>query len=135
MPFIEWNPAKLSTKVDAMDKEHIKLLALMNDLYDLYKAKAPATKQLDSLAKLLAYAAEHFRDEEAYMQKIKYPNFASHKKIHDELMKRLREFESGVKAGTSQVNEEIFAFLKVWITSHIMGIDIKYGEHATKKAA
>ncbi len=132
--FYKWDPVKLSTKVHEMDREHQELIRLMNKVYASVEAKKPFADLKKELTDLGAYTTKHFKDEEAYMEKVKFPGLSTHKIIHTKLLEQftgyMTEFEK-----TKKLEDKFFKFLSVWLTSHIMGIDSKYGEHATKAAA
>ena len=130
-----WDPKKLSVHVDAMDKEHQKLIGLMNTLYAKSNAKAPKADIKKALMDLATYTTEHFKNEEKYFDSLKnYSKSHSHKLIHQELLKRVGQF-IGEFDKTGVISEEFFRFLKVWLTSHIAGIDAQYGQAAGGKAA
>ena len=137
MPILEWNDA-LDIGVNDMNQEHKKLLALMNELYDKNAAGANKTSLSKTLNELAAYTVKHFADEEAYLEKIGYPELSKHKWIHQDLLtkfgKHKAEFDSGANP---KMNDEFFKFLKLWLSSHIKGIDRMYGDFArqSKKAA
>ena len=130
-----WDPSKLSVHVDAMDKEHMKLISIMNKLYDKHNAKASKADLKKALMELATFTTEHFAHEEAYFEKL--PNYSktqSHKLIHKELLKRVGDFIAEFES-KGVITEEFFRFLKVWLTSHIAGIDNQYGQAAKGKAA
>ena len=132
--FYKWDPVKLTTKVKEMDNEHQELIRLMNKVYSSVESKKSFAELKKELTDLGAYTTKHFKDEEAYMEKVKYPGVATHKIIHAKLLQQFTEYLTEFEK-TKNLDEKFFKFLSVWLTSHIMGIDIKYGEHATKAAA
>lgn len=127
--FLEWTPA-LSVLVQEMDSEHQALIALMNTLFDLNARgadKAAITKAFDTLAE---YTVKHFADEERYMASVKYPDLENHKRAHKQLLDCVQMQRRDFAAGGNTVPAAVFAFFKNWLTSHILGVDIKYGRHA-----
>lgn len=130
----QWDPSKLSVHVDKMDQEHIKLINLMNKLATRHEEKAPFT-ELASLAKELQnWTITHFDHEEKFFETLPYTQANVHKKIHKDLLAKLEEHVKTFEK-TKTLPDDFFRFLKVWLTAHIAGIDIKYGEIASKKAA
>jgi hemerythrin len=131
MSLMEWN-SNLDIGVDAMNDEHKVLLKYMNQLFDLYHAKADYGRQKTVLDQLKDATIKHFTQEEAYMEKIGFEGIASHKIIHKQLLEKFtvhyQEFEQ-----KQQFNEGFFTFLKMWLSAHIQGIDIKYGEFSRSK--
>ncbi len=126
--FFKWDPSTLSVHVKEMDNEHIQLIQKMNALHESYTSKADSTKQAALLNDFVNYTLKHFQDEEAYMEKIKFEGLETHKIIHKQLVaevqKYAQEFES-----KKVFSEAFFKFLTVWLSSHIRGIDSKYGKN------
>lgn len=125
--FFEWND-KLDVHVDAMNNDHKKLIALMNQMHDEVEQKAPNEKVLKTIGELEAFAVKHFSDEEAYLESIKYPGIKQHKEIHTKLLERYAIQKEEFMKSNGQTAPQFFSFLKVWLSSHIMGIDAHYGE-------
>ena len=128
MSFFEWSKM-FDIGVQDMNREHQKLLEIMNRLYDRHEAKADRTEIKALLKELGDYTVKHFSDEEAYLTSISYPDLEKHKLIHKDLLEKfgahVTEFStSGV------LNERIFAFLKMWLSAHIQGVDMKYGVYS-----
>lgn len=99
--FFEWDQAKFTVRVSEMDREHQTLIGLMNKLHVLYSDKAPKAdvgRALDDLAK---YTIKHFADEEA-LTRTHFAGLDMHKRIHKDLLAK--------------------------VTSHICGVDVKYGQ-------
>ena len=80
---------------------------------------------MELVDELFRLAADHFAEEEAFMESFGYPDLKKHKMIHKTLVDRLGGHRADVeKAG--RAGEEFFDFLKFWLASHICGIDAKY---------
>lgn len=133
--FFQWDQAKYSIDVPAMDKEHQQLINIMNKLYEKHTAKANKAELSAVIKELGAFVVKHFKDEEEYFMKL--PDYGKkdiHKKIHADLVSKFtthaQNFE---KEGT--LKEEFFTFLKVWLTAHIAGVDMNYGKGLVKKSA
>ncbi|MDH5671361.1 MAG: bacteriohemerythrin [Myxococcales bacterium] len=126
MPYLNWTP-KLDVGVDAMNREHQELIDRMNAFYDAaHGSSADAIRgALDALG---SYVVEHFAHEEAYMDSVDFPGRQNHKQIHKNLLRSYSEYADAI-AETGEVPEKFLNFLKFWLTSHIKGIDTKYGEH------
>lgn len=131
----QWDPSKLSIHVDKMDQEHIKLIDIMNKLATRYEEKAPFS-DLQKIAKeLQSWTVEHFAHEEKFFDTLEgYTQAKVHKAIHKDLLTKLEEHIKTFEK-TKTLDDAFFRFLKVWLTAHIAGIDMKYGDIASKKAA
>ena len=126
--FFQWNQQNLGLDCE-MDDEHKILINKMNLVYDAQAAGESYNKVTSLLEDLGAYTVEHFKSEEAYMEKIGFQGLATHKIIHQQLLKQFGEHMENYKK-TQKLEESFFNFLKVWLTSHIKGIDAKYaGKH------
>ena len=122
-----WDPAKYSLHIGPMDDEHKMIITCMNKLHELNDANAGKGPLARALGELIAVTVKHFSDEEAYMEKIGFPDLKRHKLIHKSLLDQMgahkQQFDtSGVLA------EAFFSFLSFWLKSHICGIDMKYSE-------
>lgn len=125
MPYLHWND-DLDVHVDAMNNAHKGLIDLMNQLYDEAQAKKPRTQQGKTLVKLADATTKHFREEEEYMRSIGYADYDKHSRIHRSLLETLAEHRKAFERG-AELGKPFFHFLKLWLSSHIKGIDVKYG--------
>ena len=64
------------------------------------------------LERLKQYTVKHFATEEEFFDKFGYPDSASHKKAHHELVQKVLDFEAELKSGRAKVTMEIMRFLK-----------------------
>lgn len=124
-----WDPVKLALDVAAMDTEHQRLIDLMNRLQELYTSGAPAAEQGKAFAALADYTVRHFKDEEAYMASIGYPALALHQGVHRRLLENINAHAVEFRTNR-RFTDELFAFLHMWLRSHICGVDRKYADHA-----
>ncbi|WII72509.1 bacteriohemerythrin [Bdellovibrio sp. 22V] len=132
--FFKWDQERLTTHVDAMDNEHKKLIDIMNRLYERSEAKASKNELSAIVRELVSWTITHFDHEEKFFDTLPYSHAAVHKKIHKDLIERLKGHQAEFdKAGS--LSPAFFQFLKTWLTAHIMGIDTKYGVIAAQKSA
>ena len=76
------------------------------------------------LEELKEYAVYHFQTEEAYMQKIGYRKFLSHKVVHDDFIKKVQETDlNKVDENPDKYLLEVLDFIMNWIDDHILGVD------------
>jgi methyl-accepting chemotaxis protein len=78
-----------------------------------------------------AYVVKHFKDEEAFMESIGYAQLEPHKKIHAKLLEEVGAYAAALKSGTLD-QRKLVSFLRNWLISHIMGVDMLYAKHASK---
>lgn len=126
-----WNN-RLMLNINKMDEEHKILVDKINALVDSLAAhnKQPNLSHVVTCFTALAsYTTEHFADEEAYMESIGYPQLSSHKRIHAALLKQVGQFGADLKTGRLD-DMKLISFLRNWLISHIMGVDMQYSHHA-----
>lgn len=122
------------TGIPHIDDEHRMLFELVNnvelDLQDGFDVK-DILKAL--LPRLIEYADFHFKDEEAYMEKINDPELPIQKKEHDEFRKTVSEF-SFENLSEEEAREElskVMSSIAHWLYHHILGSDIMIGKMVT----
>jgi hemerythrin len=132
MALIEWNDS-LSVKVAEIDKQHQKLMSMINELSDAMKQG----KGKDSLGKILngliSYTSSHFKTEEKYFDLYRYPETASHKKEHIAFVQKVSDFKDGFEKGRLSVTIDLMNFLSDWLKNHIKGTDKKYSAFFNEK--
>lgn len=127
MAIFEWTP-QYSVGVRQLDKQHQKLFFLINNLHDSM-TKGEGKKAVERvLENLLDYTVTHFRDEEALMAKHGYQWLEDHKAQHSEFVSKVEGFQADFKAGNTFLSVQILGFLQDWLTKHIKGTDMQYGE-------
>ncbi len=132
MPLIAWND-RLSVGIASIDKEHQKLVGLLNDFYDAVQSGKGKESLASLLAALVDYTKIHFANEEKLFAKTAYPEAAAHKKSHDDLTKQVLEVQKKYATGASTTLAiEALNFLKNWLLTHIQGDDKKYGPHLVR---
>jgi len=129
MPFMVWND-KLSVGVAAVDADHRKLVAMINELYDGI-AEGRGREALGSiLDDLVAYTRFHFAREEKLFAATGYPGAVAHKKEHDSLTAQVLEIQERFRSGSlAAPSLEVLVFLKDWLFDHIIGSDRDFGPH------
>lgn len=133
MGLFDWDP-RYDIGVDAMNREHRILLDLMARLQTLCEQRAAKPTVAAALDKLAAYTAQHFRDEEAFLETLQYAERKLHGVIHKQLLDKLEAHRAAFAASPSaKLSDDFFHFLKSWLSAHILGIDMKYGAVAKQK--
>jgi len=125
MAYFEWTD-ELSVNVGAIDTQHKKLVEMINSLNEAMLAKKGREMQKTTIDAMVDYAATHFKLEEGYMAKFKYPGYDAHKIEHDAFTKTALELKTRAEQKGFSVTLEIMGFLKDWLQNHIMGTDKKY---------
>ncbi len=133
MPLMEWTE-EMSVKVKVLDDDHKTLIAMLNSLNDGIESGHVRATLETVIEKLSNYTRIHFAREERFFEQTGYPLGPAHKAEHAVLARRVMNLQSRFEAGQSrQLGMETMAFLKSWLTEHIMGSDQKYGSHLNAK--
>lgn len=134
MSFVTWTP-EMSVSSATMDQQHQRLIDIINRYHDALEAGASHEQLMTVFKEVIAYAQQHFRDEERLMEQQQYPNLQRHRLIHQNLTQRIGEFVAAMDKRQAGVEKEIQFFLKSWLTAHIVGIDKQYSPYLAKAAA
>jgi hemerythrin len=114
--------------VSQIDDQHEKLFNLGESAYKLLKDEY----SLDKYDKIVAiikeleeYTVFHFRDEEAYMESIRYKRLLSQKVEHADFIKKVSEIDlRKVDEKQDEYIMEILDFLADWLVNHIIKQDL-----------
>ncbi len=125
MPFIAWEDS-FSVGVSRFDEDHRQLVGYINKLHVgmIGGDSAPSMGQV--LDGLVDYTVGHFNREEELMKKHSYPEYETHKAEHENLVRKVAEFQSQFKDGKTSFSLSLMSFLRDWLINHIKGSDMKY---------
>ena len=127
---IAWTP-NLSVGVNQIDDQHKIWFEKANELFEAGKAQR-AKEYINTMIDFLdEYTKQHFRDEEAYMEKIGYPEIDAQKKAHASFIKDLAKLKSDYNESGGNLLVIINANKIVidWLSNHIRKMDKKIGEY------
>jgi hemerythrin-like metal-binding protein len=129
MAIIEWNQIN-SVNVKELDKQHKKLINLINQLFKIKEKKKNIQKEfLKTLKELKNYANYHFNAEEKYFDLYDYPEKEQHKKQHQSYKNKIIEISKKNKESEIEIIiEEILNFLGKWWIMHVNNSDMKYSD-------
>ena len=132
MAFIEWNES-LSVNIPSIDRQHKVLINLINKLDDALKENRSAAVVGHVLQELVHYTVVHFIYEEGLFGVYRYPEEENHKTAHHKLAEKVLQYKSRYESGDKAIGDELMAFLKDWLTNHIMKEDMAYSDHLSKR--
>ena len=117
------------TGIEEIDKEHTKLFDLANACYELVMDDA-AVDRFDNIVALLeelrSYAATHFANEEAYMERIQYERRFSERYQHLRFIQKLSEIDlDTLDENQQEYLLKILDFLARWLYGHIKVMDCR----------
>ena len=122
---ISWS-SRLALGVNEIDRQHRKLMDIINALYGAMRAGKAQSTLASLLDELAEYTVYHFNNEEKYFDRFRYAETAEHKRAHEKLKGQVMEFIGQFKSGRAEVSMDLMDFLKDWLTSHIMKTDKRY---------
>lgn len=127
---IKWTP-DLSVGVKHIDDQHKIWFEKANALFEAgreQRAKEYINQMIDFLDE---YTKEHFRDEEAYMEEINYPELNTQKRAHASFVNDLAKLKSDYNDSGGNLRVILNANKMVinWLTNHIRIMDKKIGEY------
>jgi methyl-accepting chemotaxis protein/hemerythrin len=128
---INWSNS-YSVGVSQMDKEHQRLIDIINNLYAAMRAGRSKDAIGTILDELVDYTRTHFAHEEKLMREANYAGFDGQKQAHEALITQVAEVQQKYRQGTA-LGQEVMNFLKDWLVNHIQGSDKKYGPVMNKK--
>ena len=128
LPLITWTDS-FSVKVAEIDKQHKKLVEMINTLYDAMKIGKSKDVMGETLNNLILYTETHFRTEEKYFDLYNYPEKETHKAEHKEFIETVTKFKNDFDSGNVTISIEVMNFLRNWLTNHIKGSDKKYTKY------
>ena len=117
------------TGIDEIDKEHARLFEIANECYDLVMDDE-AIDRFDKIVALLdelrSYAATHFANEEAYMERIQYERRFSERYQHLRFIQKLSEINlDDIDENQQEYLLGILDFLARWLYGHIKVMDCR----------
>ncbi|MBE9556344.1 MAG: hemerythrin family protein [Proteobacteria bacterium] len=125
MTKMEWK-ANFSVGDTKMDDQHKGLIVLVNQL-----AGENEVDVREALEKLQEYADIHFRDEEALLAEIGYPDLdkqaAEHETFRKWLDEQLETYRNG--GGSDTIRARIQNYLRIWWIKHILFSDKAYASY------
>ncbi len=122
---IEWN-SKYILGVDSIDKQHKRLVDLINKLYADFGSKRGKESLIKVVDELIQYTQYHFGYEEEIFQKIGYKETVNHNAEHANFIKKVDSFANGYKNQGTVLSFDIINFLKDWLVNHICKTDKRY---------
>ncbi|WP_024955176.1 bacteriohemerythrin [Sulfurospirillum arcachonense] len=109
-----------------IDAEHQELFQIASEVFKQVPQALRMEKIKITLHKLFEYFEKHFKNEEIYMESIKFDMINEHKDIHKKIIENLTIFMQ--KVPTLQINEiedELKEFINTSLVNHILEEDKK----------
>lgn len=121
----------LETGNNSIDTQHKQLIEAINSLLDAC-ASGRGRAELESTTKFLyEYTVKHFSDEEKLQQASGYPDFANHRKYHEEFKKVVLDLCTQLRndGATVVLIAKVNTAIAGWLINHIKREDVKVAAH------
>ncbi len=132
METIKWSDG-FSVGVAEMDRQHQKLVAMINRLIREQKVLTDAATIAELLTEMTDYALEHFRAEEYLMSEYGYKYKDKQTQQHEAFITKTQGFYSATNIGTNILSKALLDYLRQWLVSHILDEDMKYKDFFSSK--
>lgn len=133
MSLVIWNNS-FSTNIKLIDEQHKKWLEIINVLHNAMLQGKGKTVLNDVIESLKNYTKLHFKTEEKLLSDNYYPDYKSHKKIHDGFINWLSNIQDkNNKEEKGLLPVEIILELKDWLINHIKHTDKLYSSFLNSK--
>jgi hemerythrin len=126
MALLQWSD-DLSVGVVEMDRQHQRLVELVDRLHKVMAACQGDHIKKEILTEFLTCAKVHLTAEERLMRQCGYPQFADHKRLHDRLMEKAIRLNEKMLQVPMTPSAGLESILKGWLVQHIVQQDKEYG--------
>jgi hemerythrin len=128
--FVAWDD-RYSVGIPLIDDQHKRLIELTNTLYDACRegTKSAEANFKEAVRGTVDYVKYHFAAEEKLLEKVRYPDFAVHKKEHESFVMKVLVDVRNFGEGKKFVPNIFVRYLKDWILAHIAVEDRKYADY------
>ena len=129
---MEWTD-KLATGIPTIDSQHKELFKRINNLVIAIKQQR-CKSEIDEMIKFLDdYARVHFSEEEKHMRETNYAGLDEQHQNHRQYLTALAELKQQaslprVPGSSYDLSTTTNQVVVDWIVSHIMNLDMKFGE-------
>ncbi|MCB0754274.1 MAG: hemerythrin family protein [Flavobacteriales bacterium] len=132
MSFGIWSE-KYSVQNVIIDEQHRRLLDILFRLERLVNRKSHPDEMVKLLKEMTDYAAEHFKSEERYMERIGYPRLSAHQEAHSRYTLEVLKYTLQHLEAAPDNPRELLNFLTHWWTDHILKVDMDYSKFAARQ--
>lgn len=118
------------TGIPFIDRQHRELFEILRRLQPSGEPGRSRRALSSVLAALEQMVPRHFRDEESYMSRVRYPGLLDHCVEHRVFLIRLQNLRESHDSGEPGAQLEATQFLFTWFRQHILEQDMVLAHHA-----
>lgn len=136
MTLLSWSDEYLIGEA-GIDAEHQTLFALVNDFHSRWQAQSTREEIAAVLQRLVRYAEQHFRNEEAAMAAARYPHLEEHRAVHAYMFEEIFKLREEYERQDTHLEQDTMRFVRNWLVNHIVQHDFEFRaflEHQTDKS-
>jgi two-component system, NtrC family, sensor kinase len=128
LAIFQWSD-RFNTGVDEVDRQHQRLMAMLNELDEARTLGGEAQVMLGLLDGLVDYTRYHFSTEEALMRGRGFDPevYRAHRAEHQTFVDQVVTARANAQASPTVVGDRLLGFLVHWLTEHMLGTDQKMG--------
>jgi len=134
MALMTWGPM-LQIGYGDIDAQHKRLVEVVNVLDEAMRTGKGRDVLGAVLEELVTYTQFHFAFEERLMAQYGIGSSAAHKAEHRKLIADVGAFKAKFDAGAVSVTTELMAFLRNWLSNHILKTDKALAKELRSKGA
>ncbi|MDO9633228.1 MAG: hemerythrin family protein, partial [Humidesulfovibrio sp.] len=122
-PLLEWDDA-LALGNEDIDRQHKRLVEIINQLHSSLDSPDKDAEVMKCLTAMYLHAKEHFFDEEAFMERVSYPDREHHAALHRDFVDKTNSLTDTCLLDAVPC-EELLDFLVSWFREHVSNEDAK----------
>ena len=130
--YVKWKD-EYSVGIESIDKQHRKLLNLINNLQTAVYFSTGEQFEHEALDALVDYTRTHFTYEEALMEQHAYPDYESHRQQHEKMIAKVEAVLAEYQQDRDTAMKKATVFLREWLINHINGTDKQYSSFLIDK--
>ncbi len=123
--------------VQEVDDQHKELFERLNAFLRVVRGKETMEVKAEKVAETLAFMGEyvivHFDSEEEIQRRYNYPNYETHRQIHERFKAEIAKFEDGFhRQFDEDLLQEFSGKLLAWLINHVADEDQRIGDYINK---
>jgi hemerythrin len=120
---------------EQIDLQHKKLFELVDGLVNDCIDGIDAVKLQETLTFLANYTVRHFHFEEELQKQYEFPEYESHKQLHEDFKVTVGELMDRFKqnGSSTELSSDVNRIVVRWLVNHILREDKKIGVHIRNK--
>ncbi|MDO7785884.1 bacteriohemerythrin [Desulforamulus aquiferis] len=130
---------KYKIGVPLIDQQHEELFKRVSDFIKTVRQEGiwetKLAKVKENMAFMQEYVVVHFADEEAYQEKIQYPDLENHKQVHAKFKDAVNGYVLRLEQEgySEELVQEFSGKLMAWLIMHVAAMDQKLGEYVVSQ--